>query len=161
MSLVFPNQNKNLKLNIIGAGSEREKLESLTKKLGVEKNVVFHGYQNKSFIAEILSSSEAFLMCTHHEPFGIPVVEALACGCPVVSTKCGGPEEIHKVVPGIHLVERDDYEQMTMELENILNNSASNEERRELLRGKAIESYGTRNIRLSWMNMYSELTGCL
>lgn len=43
-------------------------------------------------IAELYSSAACFVLTSHHEGFGIPLLEAMACGCPVVTTKADGNE---------------------------------------------------------------------
>jgi glycosyltransferase involved in cell wall biosynthesis len=41
-----------------------------------------------------LQHSDAFVLSSNYETFGVVLVEAMSCGLPVVSTKCGGPESI-------------------------------------------------------------------
>lgn len=45
---------------------------------------------------EIYSSCNIWFLASKSEGFGLPVLEAMACGCVVVSTRCGGPEDIIK-----------------------------------------------------------------
>ena len=41
-----------------------------------------------------MQSCNAFVLPSHYETFGVVLMEALSCGKPVISTKCGGPEGI-------------------------------------------------------------------
>jgi len=44
-------------------------------------------------LAEVLQTSSVYLHTSYHEGFGLPILEAMACGCPVVTTHCNGNEE--------------------------------------------------------------------
>ena len=84
-----------VKFWIIGDGPETKNLESLVEKLqlthqfkfwGKIENVLAYLQQTKIFVH---NSIEA-------EPFGRVIIEAMACGLPVISTDLGGPKEIIK-----------------------------------------------------------------
>ena len=55
----------------------------------------------------MLNQSDVFLLSSKKETFSVVCIEALACGLPVVSTRCGGPEYIINETNGI-LVPSDD-----------------------------------------------------
>ncbi|MBU3907035.1 MAG: glycosyltransferase family 4 protein [Nanoarchaeota archaeon] len=74
-----------IKVNIIGDGPERKKLESLTKGLNLEKNVAFTGFLKKQEdVYKEMKSSKIFVLPSLLEGFGIVVVEAMACGLPTI-----------------------------------------------------------------------------
>jgi glycosyltransferase involved in cell wall biosynthesis len=81
------------RLNIIGDGPDRAKYEEKVKELGLQNQIIFHGYQSKSYIADYMRQSDIFLLTSHIETFSVVSAEALSCGLPVLSTRCGGPEE--------------------------------------------------------------------
>jgi hypothetical protein len=70
----------------------KEKVQNL----GIMSYVTFHGRKTKEEISELLSLSDIFIIPSNYESFCITGLEALACGLPVVSTKCYGPEEYLK-----------------------------------------------------------------
>lgn len=80
------------RLIILGEGEDRKKLEKMIKKLGLEQNVSLPGAVTNIF--PYLQSASLFVLPSQSEAFGNVIVEALACGIPVVSTDCGGPREI-------------------------------------------------------------------
>ena len=81
------------RLVFIGAGEERDKLEKLTKKLGLNKKVLFLGYQEDPF--KFMARATIFALSSYWEGFGNVIIEAMACGTPVISTRCpSGPDEI-------------------------------------------------------------------
>ena len=78
----------NISVGIIGEGSEKEKLMDLSKKLGIEKNLTFIGFQeNKEKIYSHMKSSKIFISLSQREGFGITVLEALACGTPAITIR--------------------------------------------------------------------------
>lgn len=84
--------NKNVKLIIIGDGSERGHLTELVKVCEVEDAVFFRGRLTREQIKEEFSSSDCFILLSRAETFGVVYIEAMAAGLPVIATKCGGPE---------------------------------------------------------------------
>ncbi len=75
------------KLIIIGEGPEAEKIKS---KSGM--NVEFLGYQSREKLREYMQKAKAFVFAAD-EDFGIMVIEALACGTPVIALNKGGTAE--------------------------------------------------------------------
>lgn len=101
------------KLNIIGDGMERNKLLELSKELKLGDKVVFHGYQDKAYINDILLDSSIYLMTSHTESFGLVLIEAMGYGIPCVaySSAQGANEIIDDGVNG-YLVENRDEDAM-------------------------------------------------
>lgn len=91
----FTTVKKNIlcKLIIIGVGEDLENLRNLSKRLEISEDVDFIGFQKNPFA--FISYSDVFILSSHWETFGIVLIEAMACGIPVISTRCPyGPEEI-------------------------------------------------------------------
>lgn len=86
-------KERSSRLMIIGEGEERSSLERLAAELGVEKNVAMPGFVENPFA--ILSKSAVYVLSSAWEGLPSTLIEALACGCQVVSTDCPhGPAEI-------------------------------------------------------------------
>ena len=79
-------KNKDIKCIIIGDGPEMQNLKFLTKQLNLQKNILFKGFvkENKEVIA-LIKSSKVFVLPSTREGFGISVIEANACGIPVIT----------------------------------------------------------------------------
>ena len=79
-------------LVIGGDGPDRQKLEDLVQTLGVSSYCRFLGGLNRAQVRERMQKCDVFVLSSLHETFGVVVGEAMACGKPVISTRCGGPE---------------------------------------------------------------------
>jgi len=90
----FKKVNKNLDviLVIAGRGPEKEKLEALAKE---DKRILFYGYIPEVSLSNYYNSLDFFISPTSMEGYGLPLVEAMACGKPVIVFKDADiPEEI-------------------------------------------------------------------
>jgi glycosyltransferase involved in cell wall biosynthesis len=78
---------------ILGEGGERDRIESLAESLGVADDVWLPGFVDNPY--KYMRRADVFALSSEWEGFGNVVVEAMACGTPVVSTDCpSGPAEI-------------------------------------------------------------------
>ena len=81
------------RLIILGDGEERHELEELSKKLGIDADVDMPGFVDNPY--KYLSHAAAFVLSSRWEGLPTVLIEAMACGCPLVSTDCpSGPREI-------------------------------------------------------------------
>jgi glycosyltransferase involved in cell wall biosynthesis len=81
------------RLVILGEGKERTKLEALARELDVANHVALPGLVLNPF--PYMMRASAFVLSSAYEGLPRVLIEALACGCPVVSTDCpSGPAEI-------------------------------------------------------------------
>jgi len=81
------------KLIILGEGPQRRVLELLIAELGLSNDVALPGFQDNPY--NYMYNSTVFVLSSVYEGFGNVLVEALALGVPVISTRCPvGPEEI-------------------------------------------------------------------
>lgn len=74
-----------IKCLIIGDGTERLKLEKLVNELNIQNNVIFKGFMEEYHdLISYMKSSKVFVLPSTREGFGIVVIEANACGLPVI-----------------------------------------------------------------------------
>lgn len=81
-------------LDIIGAGDVQKTLLCQIKELGLNANINLLGRKTKKEIVDCLRRSDAFVLASRSETFGVVYIEAMSQGLPVIATRCGGPEDI-------------------------------------------------------------------
>jgi glycosyltransferase involved in cell wall biosynthesis len=103
-------------LRVVAFGAERPH-RGLTLPSGTE----FHFRPQQSAIREIYAKCDVWLCASRREGFHLPPLEAMACRCPVVSTRVGGPQDI--IEPGVNgdLVDVGDAEALAAATVRVLN----------------------------------------
>ena len=81
-------------LVVIGSGPCEKKLKSYAISLGLEKRVRFVPFLPRSKYRSYLSKCRIFILPSAAEAFGVVIIEAMACGKPVIARKIIGPEDI-------------------------------------------------------------------
>jgi glycosyltransferase involved in cell wall biosynthesis len=83
-----------LRLTIIGEGCERPALEALRASLGLDDVVDLPGAAPEAEVARVLGRSDLFVLASVSEGFGLVLLEAMACGLPVVAPALNGLPEV-------------------------------------------------------------------
>lgn len=85
----------NMPLVIVGgAKSYKQKLEQLSLQLGISDSVHFLGYVSVDLLPELYRQAKMLVFPSLDEGFGIPILEAMACGCPVISSNRASMPEV-------------------------------------------------------------------
>jgi glycosyltransferase involved in cell wall biosynthesis len=106
---------------VLGGSSRCHELASLAKELGIEKNVRFTGFVPENDLPVIYSAATVFVFPSLHEGFGLPPLEAMACGTPViVSDAASLPEVVGDA--GI-LIKPTDTKALSKAIINVLNDN--------------------------------------
>jgi glycosyltransferase involved in cell wall biosynthesis len=92
---------KDFILYLGGEGEIRSQLEREVVDLGLSDHCLFLGVLNREKVRDWMQRCDFFVLSSLHETFGIVVGEAMACGKPVITTQCGGPEFIMTPDSGI------------------------------------------------------------
>lgn len=88
---------KDLKLVIAGTkGKSYENYKSCAEKLHIENKVIFPGFIPVNYMPYLYNSAELFVYLSLYEGFGLPPIEAMACGIPVVASNVTSLPEILK-----------------------------------------------------------------
>lgn len=93
----FSKIHTDLPHKIVVAGHPRFDFEgdlAKVEELGLQDKVLFAGWVPPDDLAALYNLADVFVLPSFYEGFGIPVIEAMACGCPVIAADAGALPEI-------------------------------------------------------------------
>lgn len=141
-------QGHNIHLVICGYDHMHGGLNKFIQDLGLENHVYLTGQIPHSQVTQLLQECLFMVLPSREEPFGIAVVEAMACGKAVVATKAGGiPEIVRDGIDGI-LVPPNNVDALTKGLKQLLENN--------VLRERLGQSAKERSQEFSWNRVARE-----
>lgn len=141
-----------LRLWMVGDGSERSRLEKLTSELGISHQVTFWGQQMN--VAPFFSAADAFIMSSHSEGLPMSLLQAFSLGVPAIVTAVGGMAEVVRLAKAGFSVPPGDGEAMSAA---ILRLSRNTEEREQFSRNAqtAFESqFSLKTMADAYMSLY-------
>lgn len=113
--------NPKLRFRIAGPG-DYSSYKKIAEQLKIQPYIIWLGALSKNQVKKELQSCDVFILASRHESFGLVYVEAMACGKPVIATRCGGPESIVTRETGI-LVEVANIKQISRAMLDVANGS--------------------------------------
>lgn len=113
-------EGRDLKLTIVGEGPDKDKLESMIDLLGIRHCVQFLGHLNRERLREVFWGADIFVQASVSDALPNSILEASACGLPIVSTTAGGiPEAVRNGFSGM-LVRPGDSAELSLALRGVL-----------------------------------------
>jgi glycosyltransferase involved in cell wall biosynthesis len=83
--------DRDVVLDVVGEGFDREACERLVAELGLTGRVVFHGWQSREAVDGFYRAADVFVFPSYREPGGNVAYEAMAHGLPLIVNDRGGP----------------------------------------------------------------------
>jgi glycosyltransferase involved in cell wall biosynthesis len=138
---------------VTGHGNGEAKLKKLTKKLGLEKNILFLGYVETSIFIKVYQASDVFTVMSTAETQCISMMQAMATGIPVIGANSWGLPDYINSENG-YLVEPGDVETLAEKIIYLFENP---EERKRLGQGglKFVQKFGIKNIADEWGKIFA------
>lgn len=143
---ILRQKRDDVRLTLIGGGEKTGRAAVFyrqTEALGLRDCVEFFDELPWSQIPRYMNAADVFVLPSFYESFGLVLVEAMACGLPLVATRCGGPNNLVEQGTGL-LVEVDDAEDLARGVEEVLKTYAHYD--RRAIRRRAREKYDYRQV---------------
>jgi glycosyltransferase involved in cell wall biosynthesis len=109
-----------LKMVMTGEGTLREDVLEEIEVRGVAHMVDYLGVVETSEVPDVINSSRVFLYPSREEPFGLSIIEAMACNVPVITTNVFGPKEIVTHLQDGYVINPDDEVELAKAVEILL-----------------------------------------
>jgi teichuronic acid biosynthesis glycosyltransferase TuaC len=139
-------------LVIVGDGPDADRLRRLADRPEIAGRIEFAGGLSPEGVRARLWTANALVLPSAFETFGVVLVEALATGIPVVSTRCGGPDDI--VEPGLGLlVDLDDDRALAEAMVAVTTQTYSEDE----LRRRAMARFSFESVARTLLGIYRSL----
>lgn len=144
-----------VELVLAGRGAEENNLKELGRKLGVEKRVKFLGNLKPEVLAEVFHASEIFVVTSESETQNMVMLQAMACGLPVIAVKAQAlPEYVTSergalIPPGYPQILAEDAAQMLKNPKEI--------KKRGLAGRKYVERFSPEMIATKWEGIYEKV----
>jgi len=139
-----------------GKGWLYDEIFATVKQLGLEKKVLFPGFVADEHLPAFYNLADLFVFPSLYEGFGLPPLEALACGTPVITSNASSlPEVVGEAGP---MVEATDMEALAGAMERVLEDNALRKEM--IAKGmKQAEKFTWETAAAKLLSLYETLTG--
>ena len=144
----------NFKVEIVGNGEILQDLKKLAVEIEVNNVIEWSDGLNRNKVVESFKNSNCFISASRHESFGVALVEALACGKPVISTRSGGPEDTINQENGV-LVEKENPVELSKAMKWMMEDIDSFDSFK--IRQDYENKYSRKVIAEKYLNIYNEV----
>ncbi len=149
-----------VRLLMVGSGPGRDRVEQLVRRLGIGAACRFAGALPYDRMPEVFRSADAFVLPSiatpeWQEQFGMSLIEAMACGVPVVSTHSGAIPEI--AGEAAVLCQPNDFVSLFEALRALILQPGRREELAGLGRARALERFGLEDYAAALSSLYADL----
>jgi len=153
---VVKQKTPEIRLSIAGSGPQRQELERLVTKLGLEKNIDFTGKLQPDEIARLYRKSDVMLNPTTVDNMPNSILEAMASGVPTITTNVGGISYIVEDNKTALFVAVNNAEQMADKIHQLLDDKKLYEALRQNGLDE-VQQYAWPQVKKKWISLYQSL----
>jgi glycosyltransferase involved in cell wall biosynthesis len=141
-----------LALSVLGTGPDRSGLEARARRLGLDRRIRWHGQVPDA--ARLFTAFDAFVLSSRTEGTPLVLLEAMAAGVPIVTTRVGG---VPDVVSSAHavLVPSDDPVRLAAGIRGVYDNPGAARRRASAAADRLVREFGV----ASWLDRYETIYG--
>lgn len=144
----------NVELTLLGDGEDREKIQNTIKASKAESYIFAPG--SKKNVEDYLRQADIYVSASKTEGLPLSILEAMACGLPIVATDAGGTKDIVQTCVNGFLIGIDDEEELKNALRRLVDDKALRMRCSRMSREIA-ESWNAENCTLGYEALYSSL----
>ena len=141
-------EHKHWRLNIVGAGNLMESYQNQAECLGLSSKVKFLGRVDEANLIKVYQSSDIFILpsINRHEAFGLVLIEAMACGVPVIASDLPGVRQVFRNgIDGL-TAEAGNAQDLAEKIAELLGNEPKRESMARNARAYAVTRYSWEQI---------------
>jgi glycosyltransferase involved in cell wall biosynthesis len=126
VELLIPT-HPSVRLWVAGQGVYFKKINAFIQGRAIRKHIVFWGWKDSETLNQLYNEATVYVMPSIVEGFGMTLLEAMACGCPVIATDSGGAVDIIRHNHNGLLISYGNVEQLAASISRILTDEAKKE----------------------------------
>jgi len=155
IQLLEKNRSLNLKVAIVGDGSQRDYLKNMVRDLEIKSKVEFLGVRED--VSELMRSSKIFVLPSRWEGLPMVILEAMANKVPIIASAVGGIPEV--ISDGIHglLIEPDNWDVLASRIELLLNDASLRKKLSENAFERVLSDYSIKEYCKNMLKLYEEV----
>jgi glycosyltransferase involved in cell wall biosynthesis len=155
-------KHHSVSLLLVGAGGIdvqncEDQLKRFVEKSGLKESVRFTGeVQN---VHEYLQASDIFVFPTNNEAFGISLIEAMACGLPIISTSVGGVKDIVQHMQNGIVIAPESFQPLYDALDRLISDPSAAVNLGQTALKDARQKYSTQTVTQQFIELFNHAAG--
>ena len=144
-------------LTLVDDNSPDNQVREWARSVGIEHRLRLTGRVSSEELIRLYREAEVVVVPSRYEGFGLPAVEAMACGTPVVATRAGALTEVMRLTGGGLLAERDDPASIAAGLRTLLNEPETRSQLAKQGRQRVLETLSWPTVASTTEAVYQEI----
>ncbi|MBJ20733.1 MAG: hypothetical protein CL933_15095 [Deltaproteobacteria bacterium] len=148
---------EHITLTLVDDKSPDNQVRQWAREVGVLERLRLTGRVESKELVRLYRKATAVVVPSRYEGFGLPAVEAMACGTPVVATRAGALTEVMDLTGGGVLAERDDPESIAAGVQTLIGNTETRTLMAKRGRERVVEMLSWPGVAAATAEVYGEL----
>ena len=144
-------------LTLVDDDSPDNQVREWAQEVGVLDRLKLTGRVESNELVRLYRAASVVVVPSRYEGFGLPAVEAMACGTPVVATRAGALTEVMQLTEGGVLAERDDPGSIARSVRTLLENSEARAMMAKRSRERVLETLSWPRVAAATAEVYQEV----
>lgn len=146
-------KHKDWRLDIVGDGVEKEKLEKFINDHNLKESVMLHGFRDKEYIDRLLHDSSIYLLTSFTESFGIVLIESMSHGVPCIAfDSAEGARELIQSGKNGYLIKNRSFEAFIKKVDDLIN-SKYDRKRMGRVSRNGVKQYTCEVVSKQWIDL--------